>query len=358
MESVYYMKKLSATQLAISYAGIFLGAGFVSGQELWQFFACFGPIGLAGFIGTAVLFFIVNYANLRLIQLTGVEHMGRLMTYGDHPKLRAVVSIMQCLLLFGVTMIMTAGASTLISELVAIPSWLSGLIFTVAVAAVAVIGLQGLVTVFSVLVPITTVLAVILAAWTLINNGFTFAPATGSVSALMPNWIIGFVTYAAYNIFGTISILVPTAKLLESEKTVQHGLGLGSLFLIVLAWSMIAAMAAVPSSGSYELPMGALAGDLHSVLSLVYSLLMLFGMFGASLSSIFAVIEQATICIKGIEKYKMAFTVGMLLLAFVLSQFGFGNLISVIYPVFGYASIPFLICLMLNFRKVKKTGTL
>lgn len=79
----------------MSYTGIFLGAGFVSGQELWQFFACFGPVGLIGFIGTAALFFYVNYANLRLIQLTGQEDMGRLMTCGDHPKLRAAVSAMQ-----------------------------------------------------------------------------------------------------------------------------------------------------------------------------------------------------------------------------------------------------------------------
>ncbi len=31
------MKKASAFQLAVSYVGVFLGAGFVSGQELWQF---------------------------------------------------------------------------------------------------------------------------------------------------------------------------------------------------------------------------------------------------------------------------------------------------------------------------------
>lgn len=102
------MKKLSTTQLAMSYTGIFLGAGFVSGQELWQFFACFGPVGLIGFIGTAALFFYVNYANLRLIQLTGQEDMGRLMTCGDHPKLRAAVSAMQNLLLVGVCIIMIA----------------------------------------------------------------------------------------------------------------------------------------------------------------------------------------------------------------------------------------------------------
>jgi len=45
------MKQLSAAQLALSYTGVFLGAGFVSGQELWQFFSCFGPVAFWAFWG-------------------------------------------------------------------------------------------------------------------------------------------------------------------------------------------------------------------------------------------------------------------------------------------------------------------
>ena len=42
------MKKISWVQLCFTFVGVFLGAGFVSGQELWKFFACFGAAGLAG----------------------------------------------------------------------------------------------------------------------------------------------------------------------------------------------------------------------------------------------------------------------------------------------------------------------
>lgn len=63
------------------------------------------------------------------------------------------------------------------------------------------------------------------------KNGFSFAPANGSVSALMPNWIIGFVTYAAYNLFGTISILVPTAKLMDGKKPSAAALAWAACFL-------------------------------------------------------------------------------------------------------------------------------
>ena len=352
------MKKITAKQLAMSYTGVFLGAGFVSGQELWQFFACFGPIGLLGFLGTAALFFYVNYANLRMIQVTGVEDMGRLMTRGEKPKLRATVTFMQCLLLFGVTIIMIAGAASLLNQLLGIPPWIAGLGFTILVSLIALLGLQGLVAVFSMLVPATTVVAVILAAAALVRGNFQFAAPNGSVSPLMPNWVIGFITYAAYNLFGTISVLVPTAKLMEGEKTVRRGLGLGSGLLILLAWSMIAAMAVFPAVGLTELPMAQLAGDLHPALEAGYGILMGMGMFSACLAAITAVVNQIALRWRKAAVHHKPFTTILLFAAYGLSLLGFGNLIGVVYPIFGYASIPFLICLVCNWQKVKKTGTL
>ena len=49
------MKKISWVQLCFTFVGVFLGAGFVSGQELWKFFSCFGAAGLAGFLVSAVI---------------------------------------------------------------------------------------------------------------------------------------------------------------------------------------------------------------------------------------------------------------------------------------------------------------
>ena len=349
------MKQISAKQLALSFTGMLLGAGFVSGQELWQFFACFGPIGLLGFLGMTFIFAYVNYCSLRLVQVTGVEDMGHMFTSGDRPRLRLVVSSMQCLLLFGVTIIMTAGAATLIHQLIGLPLWLGGLLFTTLVVLVAMMGMHGLVATFSLLVPVTTVCAVILGVVTLAKGNFQFAPPNGSVSALVPNWFIGFLTYAAYNLFGCVGVLVPLAKFIAEEKTVRKGLSIGSGLLIVLAWSIIAALAAQPSAGANDLPMAVLAGQLHPVLEVCYGLLMGFGMFSACLAAMTAAINQiAQRWRKAAVKHK-PFTAIALYLAWALSLLGFGNLIGVVYPIFGYASVPFLICLVINWHRKKKT---
>ena len=348
------MKQISARQLALSFTGVFLGAGFVSGQELWQFFACYGPIGLVGFIGTAGLFFLVNYAALSLARVTGSEDMARAMTPANRPRLRLLVGTMQSILLFGVMVIMIAGASALIRQLTGLPAPAAGAIFTLVVALVALMGLQGLVATFSLLVPVTTACAVILAAAVLFRNGFRFAPPTGSVSPMLPNWIVGFLTYAAYNLFGTVCTLVPMAKLLPSQKSLRGGLGGGSCILIVLAWSMIAAMAAKPSSGAGELPMAVMAGTLHPVLEVSYGLLMGLGMFSATLSSMSALTGQLEIRVPRLRQYHRPFFLTLLVFAYVGSLLGFGNLIGVVYPIFGYASVPFLVCLVINWRRASK----
>ena len=348
------MKRLSAMQLALSYTGVFLGAGFVSGQELWQFFSCFGPIGLLGFLGTAVLFFCVDYSLLRLIMVTGQEDMAHMLTPGNRPKLRVVVSVMQRLLLFGVCVIMIAGGSVLLSHPLGIPTWLAGLIFTAAVLLVAQFGLYGLVTTFSLVVPAITICAVLLGIITLFQSGFQFAPATGSVSTLIPNWVVGFFTYAAYNLFGTICVLAPMARHLPDLATLNRGLWIGNGLLILLAGSIIAALAARPDAGLTELPMAMLAGQLHPALEGGYDLLMGLGMFSAALSSCNAIMNQISLSFEWVNARRKLVTTLLLLGAWLLSLVGFGNLIGVIYPVFGYAGIPFLVFLVRNWLLTRK----
>ena len=261
---------------------------------------------------------------------------------------------MQGLLLFGVCVIMIAGGAVLLSRPLGAPTWLAGLIFTVAVLLVARFGLQGLVTTFSLVVPVITVCAVLLGVITLFRSGFRFASATGSVSALIPNWVVGFFTYAAYNLFGTICVLAPMARHLPDLNTLHRGLWLGNVLLILLAGSIIAALAARPDAGLAELPMAMLAGEVHPVLERGYDLLMGLGMFSAALSSGGAVINQISLSCEWVNTRRKLVTTLLLACAWLLSLVGFGNLIGVIYPVFGYAGIPFLVFLVRNWLLTRK----
>lgn len=345
------MKRITTLQLALSFVGVFLGAGFVSGQELWQFFACFGPAGLLGFLLSAGLFLLVDLALLQLSRKTGITSIGSLVLPGDHPILYRIIDFLQCLLLLGVLVIMIAGAASLLHDLTGLSTVFCGLLFTLILLPVALLDLQGLVASFSVLVPITCTAAVIMGVTILIRQDFRFAPATGSVSALMPNWWISGVTYAAYNLFGTIAVLVPFASLVPDQKTIRRGLGLGTLFLLVLTFCILASLIAIPEAGSTELPTATLAAQLHPLLGIVYNLLMGLGMFAAALSSIIAFLNQGGLHWNSLQTHRRKWLLIVCLAAWLLSLAGFGNLIGIIYPIFGYISIPLLAMLVRNWLK-------
>jgi len=70
------MKPLKPGRLALTFAGCFLGAGYVSGQELWQFFGQFGLWGLAGLLLAMGLLCAFGVLLLRLAVLSGCVEFG------------------------------------------------------------------------------------------------------------------------------------------------------------------------------------------------------------------------------------------------------------------------------------------
>ena len=351
------MKQLSSFRLALTFVGVFLGAGFVSGQEIWQFFACFGPFGFLAFAAAISLFCLVHSALIRLVRATKEEAIGRLLTPGDRPALRAAVNAMQYLFLFGVVVIMTAGAAAALTGLTGLHIVLSSALVTLAVLLLALSGLQGLVTVFSLLVPVIAAGSVLLALCVLAKNGLKPAPTVGSVSSLLPNWGVSALTYTAYNLLGTVTIMVPFAPFIRDEKTLRRGLGGGAVLLTVMAWSMIAALIVMPEAGRSELPMSFLAAQIHPVPELIYSILMLLTMIVSALGCLVALQSQLELELPRLAAHhKLSLSV-TLTASCIASLLGFGTLIGVVYPVFGYASIPFFVCLIVNWRREKKKQT-
>ena len=348
------MKKISTIQLAISFIGVFLGAGFVSGQELWQFFACFGPAGFLGFLISAALFFLVDYALLQLARRTGSGDVAALVLPGQHPRLCALIDVMQCLLLFGTVVIMIAGGAALLQDMTGLPAALCGALFTLALLPVAMFELRGLVAAFSVLVPVLAILAVVMGVTVLFRQEFRFIPTAGSVSTLLPNWWISGITYAAYNLFCTIGVLAPFAKLVKDGTTIRRGLGLGSILFVMMTFSILAAMMAVSGSADSQLPAAMLARQLHPALGFVYDLLMGLAMFAAALAGLVALTDQGGFHWPFLRRRRKSAMAVILLLSYVLSLLGFSDLIGIVYPVFGYLSIPLLILLVRNWIKSRR----
>lgn len=101
-------RKIGTLRLGLTFAGCFLGAGYVSGQELWQYFCAFGTHGLLGLVLAIALLGGTGVLLLRLSARTGIEAMDALIVRADIPWLRTLVGVLTAALLFGVVCIMAA----------------------------------------------------------------------------------------------------------------------------------------------------------------------------------------------------------------------------------------------------------
>ena len=99
-----------------------------------------------------------------------------------------------------------------------------------------------------------------------------------------------------------------------------------------------------------------LAGQFGTVASYLYALLLALAMFGTSLSSLVSVTDFLSQKFRAIRKRNRLTLVILTVLAFLASLYGFGDLIGILYPIFGYSSAIFLVLMLVQYCQLKKAG--
>lgn len=347
------MKKIGILQLGLSFAGCFLGAGYVSGQELWQFFGSFGAWGIVGLILAILLLSAVGVIMLRLNRLTGFDEADKLIAGEGHPPLRYAVTLLSMLLLFGIGTIMTAGAGALAAQLFGLPAWCGSLIFAATVAVVSLAGLSGMVSVFSATVPLLAAFSLAFGLYALRVYGFAPQTVSGS-NPLMSSWAIAAVSFACYNLFAGIAVVAPLGRHVKGTPHIIGGVALGASLLLVTAGSVLVCVSAAPRFSAAELPMLSFAADISPLFGTVYGVLLLLAMFGTALSATVALTNALHIKLSARLRRKAPIVICTVLLMFCGSLFGFGELIGLIYPIFGYCSSVFIVLLIVHYFKRKR----
>ena len=377
------MKEIKTWSLAFTYVGCFLGAGFISGQELWQFFGSFGNLGYVGFLLAVVLFSAIGILFVRLTQMTQCSDMDRLLVPWNVKWLRAASGAVGAVFLFFVVVSMSAGVGAMLAQLFDVSAWLGSAVFMALVFAVALLGVTGMVNAFSALIPvlITATVAFAVGAYATFGTEGVFQLRNVNNNPLMPNWFIAALTFVSYNILGGIGIMSPVGQYVRRKRHIYGGIILAGVMLLAVAGSILTSLASYPEAVAAELPMVALASRLNGTLGTVYGLMLLLAMFCnalASLVGLIAYLEQKARFVR--EKKKpvlvglcvlasMRFSrqlfepkpvlVGLCVLAWCASLLGFGEIIAVVYPIFGYLSIVFIVCMVVHFvqcRKKEKTS--
>jgi len=335
-------------QVAFTYMGTIVGAGFATGQEILQFFTRFGYWGALTIALSTVLFIWLG-AKMMLIasdvQAKSYEDVNKVL-FGE--RLGRWVSLFMLVILFGVTAVMLAGAGSIFHENWHL-SYQTGLLITLLACFLLLRkGMSAILAVNSIVVPFMLVFTVLIILDTIRTPGSERWMILTSDHSLFAAWASPFL-YAAFNLSLAQAVLVPLGSEIQDRKTIVWGSWIGGLGIgFMLLTGHIALSVYMPGIQQFAIPMGGIARELGPTIQLVYVFLIFSEIFTTLIADVYGLTLQLQ------ERFKISrswLTLIILVLCYFISQIGFGTLLATLYPLFGLISIGWLVLLIHNRRQ-------
>ena len=292
-----------------------------------------------------------------LARRTGCVEFDRILFPLGRRAPRALVGGTFLFFLFGVVVVMLAGAGALLEQTFGVPARTGSAALAALLAAVALCGAQGIITAFSVAVPLLLAAALAVSGLAFVRWGpAPIAAQNGVGNPLLSNWVFSMLSFVSYNMMAAISILVPIAPRAPGERIIRWGILRGTAQLtLIFAGILLPLLLYGAHVGDAPLPMLALAGQVHPALGLVYAVLLLCGMFGSAASCLFGAALRTAQLRPGWSRRPVA--LALVALALAGSAAGFKNLISVLFPVCGYVSFFAMLGIVCRYVSLKRKET-
>lgn len=335
-------------QIAATYVGAVMGAGFASGQEIQQFFVRFGRWGLAGIVVSALLFALLGWGMLDLQERWKITSYPEFFDHLIGRKWARVADGLVSVLLFVGMLAMISGSGALFYEYFGFSRWL-GIFCTGSVIALALwFRGEGVLWINSALIPLKFIICLGIA-----TASIFLAPSQAEIgivvlqSPIVKHWSFSAVLYVSFNL--TLAMVVFASLGRDVQRPgARLGAVVGGLALGVFAFVIGAALLQFPDSLGLEIPMVAVAGKLGDWPAFFYVVVLWMAMITAAIGNGYSLI------IRVVDTGKLSYsktTLLLLLLLLPVAGVKFSKLVQLVYPLFGYLGLVFLPTIIFFWRR-------
>lgn len=333
------MKWKTTFQVAATYVGAVMGAGFASGQEIQHFFMRFGYFGLIGILLSSLLFALMGWGMLDL------QKRWRISSYNDFfagllgQRLGIWADRLVSMLLFVGMLAMVSGSGALFQEYFGFTRWIGiSLTSCVIVLALWYRG-EGVLWINSVLIPLKFVfcLGIATAAIFLETSG-DGCPIVEAANPVVNNWILSAILYVSFNLTLAMVVFASLGKEVHKSGARLGGI-MGGAALGLFALSIGGSLLRFPDVLGLEIPMVGIAGKLGDWSAFFYVVVLWLAMITAAVGNGFSLINR--IVGSGGLSYGKA-TAVLLLLLIPMAGVRFSQIVQFIYPLFGYIGLMFM----------------
>ncbi|MFS0645285.1 hypothetical protein [Siminovitchia sp. 179-K 8D1 HS] len=348
------MKK--SIQIAGAFIGLIVGAGFASGQEVLQFFTSFGWAGVAG---SAVATFLFAFFGMNLSQL------GSRLQTTSHKKviyhicgkyLGIAVDVIMTFFLFGVTVVMFAGAGSIFEQQFGVPGIAGNILLALITIFVVCLNIQKIISAMGIVTPFLVLAVIMIAIYSLSTMDGTFAQMQETAHSLKPaasNWVLGSFLYVSYNIAAGAAMLAVMGGTVKDEKTagwggIMGGIGLGLLIFLI----NIGMFAKLDTISGVDMPMLYLANEISPIFGAIFAIVLLGMIFNTAVGMLYAF--TARIANTDTPRFKLLVIICGIA-AFGASFIGFITLVGTVYPAMGYLGFTLIAAIVVAWFRSKQT---
>lgn len=331
-------------QIAFTYIGAIVGAGFASGQEILKFFGVFGTRGVVGALLAGIFLAYFGYQIIRASALLNIDSYEQYLVFlFGSGKAKVMDGLISLFLLCGLAVMLVAGGS-LFNQVWGWPPVVGFIFNAVFLYLIMLAGVKGMLWLNSLLIPFLVLVSLTVAAFSLTGSGQVQAIQEYSGQVLINNWFIGSALYVSYNVVLGMVVLVTlgdTARQGGKGGAVLGGLVLG-LLIAFLAMALNQNFGPVQDN---DVPLLALASLQNCWLAKCYALVLWVAIITTALGNGLGLVRR-------MSRFRLIpkpiINALPFLPAIALLGWPLGRAVGLIYPLMGY--LGFIIIIAICFR--------
>lgn len=330
------MNNKNIFKLTSTYISVILGAGFISGKEIYFFFGQYNFFGLITLFLVSILFSIILYKQLSIIYSNDIKNYHDFSSYIMNKKISKIIENITLIFLFVIISTMISAFCQTIDESFSVPILFTQIFIFFITLYFLVKGVDFIIILNSFLTPIMIIGTIIIGAY--ISNFETMETFSYTYKNNNINYIVALsfaLLYVSFNSLTSVPMISNVKNILDSKKTILIGTLLSGLILFILGFNILYPI--IINSKiiqNSDIPILTLLKNKNFLVEYIYILILLCAIFSTLISTSVSFIH--TIESKmNIKKDSLFVKILILFFALCFSTLGFANFVKFIYPVFG-----------------------
>lgn len=329
-------------KFAGAYVACAIGSGFATGQEILQFFAGQGIMSIAGTVVTTIVFSWVGAMFMKHGYEHQLESPCEILEFYFGKKFGKYVEIAFQLVLYGVYVIMIAGAGSTLAEYFGLNPMIGRIGMAVLAFFTVIMGLTKLTDILGSLGNVIIIFALGIGIFSFISSMGSLGVEASKVADLDiiktgGGWLWSSILYPGFN---AIVVLIITCSMGKTSRNVKEatlgGLIGGILFGLAICAMNLGILSNISELYDKAVPTLALAQNISGIVAVIFSVIICCGIYTTTVPMLWGTARHFA----EDRSRKMVIVALVLTVAgLLLGMTDFKVLVNIIYPFSGYMGI-------------------